>query len=107
MLVVDAAQGVQAQTVSNYLLCLESGLEVITALNKCDLPFADPDGVAKQVLDSPFREIRGILLKMGECEFTCIKIEFNISMQYALESANSHRALANCKYGFKNRWKAY
>jgi len=43
ILVVDAAQGVQAQTVSNLFLALEAGLEIIPVLNKIDLPSAEPD----------------------------------------------------------------
>jgi GTP-binding protein LepA len=43
ILVVDAAQGVQAQTVSNLFLALEAGLEIIPVLNKIDLPSAEPE----------------------------------------------------------------
>jgi len=43
ILVVDAAQGVQAQTVSNLFLALDAGLEIIPVLNKIDLPSAEPD----------------------------------------------------------------
>jgi GTP-binding protein LepA len=52
ILVVDAAQGVEAQTLANVYLALENNLEIIPVLNKIDLPTADPEGVAKQIEDT-------------------------------------------------------
>ncbi len=52
ILVVDAAQGVEAQTLANVYLAMENNLEIIPVLNKIDLPSADPDGVKKQIEDS-------------------------------------------------------
>lgn len=49
ILVVDAAQGVEAQTLANVYLALENNLEIVPVLNKIDLPSADPDGVKKQI----------------------------------------------------------
>lgn len=49
ILVVDAAQGVEAQTLANVYLALENDLEIVPVLNKIDLPSADPDGVKKQI----------------------------------------------------------
>ncbi|MEA2314482.1 MAG: GTP-binding protein LepA [Solirubrobacteraceae bacterium] len=49
LLVVDASQGVEAQTVANSYLAVESGLELIPCLNKIDLPGADPERVAAEV----------------------------------------------------------
>jgi GTP-binding protein LepA len=51
LLVVDAAQGVEAQTVANAYAAVEAGLEVIPVLNKVDLPSARPDEVAGEIAD--------------------------------------------------------
>ena len=50
LLLVDAAQGVQAQTVANSYLAIDAGLEVIPAVNKIDLPAADPDRAATELV---------------------------------------------------------
>ncbi|MGK0250426.1 MAG: GTP-binding protein LepA, partial [Oleispira sp.] len=49
LLVVDAAQGVEAQSVANCYTAIEQGLEVVPVLNKMDLPQADPDRVAAEI----------------------------------------------------------
>jgi GTP-binding protein LepA len=51
LLVVDAAQGVEAQTISNLYLALDAGLEIIPVLNKIDLPSAEVDRISHQVID--------------------------------------------------------
>ncbi|WP_086932684.1 translation elongation factor 4 [Agarilytica rhodophyticola] len=51
LLVVDAAQGVEAQSVANCYTAIEQGLEVIPILNKMDLPQAEPDRVAQEIED--------------------------------------------------------
>src|SRR5205085_6555018 len=51
ILVVDASQGIQAQTLSNLLLAMDAGLEIIPVLNKIDLPGAEPDKRAQEIHD--------------------------------------------------------
>lgn len=51
LLIVDAAQGIQAQTISNLYLALENDLEIIPILNKMDLPGAMPEEVKDQIID--------------------------------------------------------
>ena len=51
LLIVDATQGIQAQTISNLYLALEHDLEIIPILNKMDLPSANPEEVKDQIVD--------------------------------------------------------
>ena len=51
LLVVDATQGVEAQTIANLYLAVEAGLEIIPVINKIDLPSANVEGVAQQIID--------------------------------------------------------
>ncbi|MDR9415469.1 MAG: translation elongation factor 4 [Gracilimonas sp.] len=51
ILVVDAAQGIEAQTISNLYQAIDQNLEIIPVLNKIDLPGADPEGVGQQIVD--------------------------------------------------------
>jgi GTP-binding protein LepA len=69
LLVVDAAQGVEAQTVANTYLAIEGGLELIPVINKVDLPGAEPDRVAGEIADllgGARGEIHRISAKTGE-----------------------------------------
>jgi GTP-binding protein LepA len=69
VLVVDAAQGIEAQTLANCYLALENDLEIVAALNKIDLPAADPDRYAmeiEKVLGIPAEDILRISAKTGE-----------------------------------------
>jgi GTP-binding protein LepA len=69
LLVVDASQGVEAQTVANTYLAVEAGLELIPCLNKVDLPGAEPERVAGEVADllgEPAETVRRISAKTGE-----------------------------------------
>ena len=51
LLIVDASQGIQAQTISNLYMAIENDLEIIPVLNKCDLDSANPDEVSDQIVD--------------------------------------------------------
>ena len=51
VLVVDAAQGIEAQTLANAYLAIENDLEIVPVVNKIDLPSADPDGTAAEVCE--------------------------------------------------------
>ncbi|MEI6742041.1 MAG: GTP-binding protein, partial [bacterium] len=49
ILVVDASQGIQAQTLANVYMAIEAGLEIIPVMNKIDLPAAEPERVAQEI----------------------------------------------------------
>jgi len=61
LLVVDAAQGIEAQTLANAYLALDNNVEIVPIINKIDLPAADPDRVAKEVSDLTGDDPDGIL----------------------------------------------
>src|SRR3546814_10934607 len=66
LLVVDASQGVEAQTVANCYTAIELGVEVLPVLNKMDQPSADPDAAATEI------EERSEERRVGEgCDSTC------------------------------------
>jgi GTP-binding protein LepA len=68
LLVVDASQGVEAQTLANTYLAVDSGLELIPCLNKIDLPGAEPERVAAEVaelLGEPAEDVLRISAKTG------------------------------------------
>ncbi|MCB0759854.1 MAG: translation elongation factor 4 [Flavobacteriales bacterium] len=66
LLIVDATQGIQAQTISNLYLALEHDLEIIPVLNKMDLPSANPEEVKDQITDLIGCKLEDILSASGK-----------------------------------------
>src|SRR6266487_306192 len=65
VLVVDAAQGVEAQTVANAYLAIENNLEIVPVVNKIDLPQADPDGAVAELAGGKPEDVLRISAKTG------------------------------------------
>ncbi len=61
LLVIDASQGIEAQTLANFHLASEAGLTIIPVVNKIDLPSADPDAVVRSIEDTLLIEAAGCL----------------------------------------------
>ena len=74
LLIVDATQGIQAQTISNLYLALEHDLEIIPILNKMDLPSANPEEVKDQIVDLVGCRHEDILAASGKTGFGVDKI---------------------------------
>jgi GTP-binding protein LepA len=69
LLIVDAAQGIEAQTLSNVYMAIENDLDIIPVINKIDLPAADFDKVAEEIINllgCEKSEIIGVSAKTGE-----------------------------------------
>ncbi len=69
LLIVDAAQSIQAQTISNLYLALENDLEIIPVLNKIDLPSANPEEVSDDIIDLLGCELEEIIHASGKTGF--------------------------------------
>ena len=69
LLVVDASQGIEAQTISNLYLALEHDLHIIPVLNKMDLPGANPEEVKDQIVELLGCELEDILPASGKTGF--------------------------------------
>ena len=76
LLVVDAAQGVEAQTISNLYFALEAGLEIIPVINKIDLPSAEVEKVAHQIID---------LIGCNDADIIKVSAKANIGIDELLE----------------------
>ncbi len=66
LLIIDATQGVQAQTLANVLLAMDRNLEIVPVLNKIDLPSAQPDEVKKQIEDILGIDTENLVLASGK-----------------------------------------
>jgi GTP-binding protein LepA len=77
LLVVDAAQGVEAQSVANCYTAVELGLEVIPVLNKIDLPSAEPDKVKQEIED---------IIGIGASEALCVSAKTGEGIEDVLEA---------------------
>ena len=69
---VDASQGIEAQTLANVYLALENSLEIIPILNKIDLPAADPDRVTEEIKDTIGLDCSNIGKTLLDCEFRAL-----------------------------------
>jgi len=74
LLIVDAAQSIQAQTISNLYLALENDLEIIPVLNKVDLPSANPEEVSDDIIDLLGCDLEEIIHASGKTGFGMDKI---------------------------------
>ena len=74
LLVVDASQGIEAQTLANLYLALEHDLEIIPVINKIDLPSADPEGVKKALEESIGLDASGAILVSAKTGQGCEEI---------------------------------
>lgn len=77
LLVVDAAQGIEAQTLANLYLALEHDLTIIPVINKIDLPNADPDKVKQELID---------VVGFSEDEFTYTSAKTGVGIKELLEA---------------------
>lgn len=76
VLVVDAAQGVEAQTIANVYLATDNNLEIVPVINKIDLPSADPDNAKKQIED---------IIGIDASDAPCISAKANINIDLVFE----------------------
>ena len=76
VLVVDASQGIEAQTLANTYLALDAGLEIVPVINKIDLPSADPERVKKEIED---------VIGMPAEDAPCISAKAGINIHEVME----------------------
>src|SRR5574344_357254 len=77
ILVVDATQGVEAQTLANLYLALDSNLKIIPVINKIDLPNADPERVKKELVDT---------IGFEEDEIICVSAKTGVNVDKLLDT---------------------
>jgi GTP-binding protein LepA len=81
LLIVDAAQGVEAQTISNLFLAIDAGLEIIPIINKIDLPSAEVEKVKGQIIDLIGCQDKDILLASAKAKIGIEEILETIIVQ--------------------------
>ena len=89
ILLVDANQGVQAQTVANFFLAFSQNLSIVPVMNKIDLKYADPERVAvqmKNVFEFESEEILRVN-KYSVCFFSCYNYSLYLSVRFQLKQA--------------------
>ncbi len=93
LLVIDAAQGVEAQTISNLYLAFDAGLEIIPVINKIDLPSAEIDKVKKQIMDLLGCKEEEILLASAKTKVGIVEILESIVKRIPAPSGDSEAPL--------------
>ncbi len=81
LLVVDATQGIEAQTLANVYMALEHNLEIIPVINKIDLPSADPESVRREIEDT---------IGLDASYAPCISAKTGLNIENVLEAVISH-----------------
>ncbi len=93
LLIVDAAQGIQAQTISNLYLALENNLEIIPVLNKIDLPSANPEEVKDQIIDLIGCDIKEIISASAKTGIGIQEILESIVLRVPAPKGNENSSL--------------
>lgn len=93
LLIVDAAQSIQAQTISNLYLALENDLEIIPVLNKVDLPSANPEEVSDDIVDLLGCKLEDIIHASGKTGFGVDKILEAVIEKIPAPKGNSEEPL--------------
>ena len=93
ILVVDAAQGVEAQTLANVYLAIDNDLEILPVINKIDLPSADPDEVVRQIEEGIGLEASGAVLCSAKTGVGIDELLEAIVQQFPPPSADTEKPL--------------
>jgi GTP-binding protein LepA len=93
LLIVDASQGIQAQTISNLYLALEHDLEIIPILNKMDLPGANPEEVSDQIMELIGCELEDIIPASGKTGLGVMEILAAVIERIQAPSGNEEAPL--------------